>query len=306
MPGAATVFSRKADTESQLNSRTYIRRSLMSQSRPSQNPSLDVHIPALAAVPEEDTRSGWLWPGRAIAMLRACRGVERYVADSSGKSHHLAWAVGSAGLLSAGLFLLMKRVQLFRWPGRSSAHPTRSISSAYDSVTGLPTKRLFMTLAGQALARARRSGRHVAILMVELDQFVPAEDLHEPLRDNLVYRVQAARLKSALRTTDTVARLGECSFAALIEDMADGSGVAAVAEKMQAAVSLPFILAGRELLLTSRIGIALSSSETEDAAALLSLATQAMLQAGHEGYVVHTSFPPSVNSPVGKVFLAGR
>jgi diguanylate cyclase (GGDEF)-like protein len=278
----------------------------MSRSRRPDKTSLDARMPGLSeerprevdnadSVRAKDARSGWVWPGRAMAMLKACRGVERYVVDSSGKSHHLAWAVGSAGLLSAGLFILMKRVQLFPWPGRVSARPAPSTLSTYDSVTGLPTKRLFMTLAGQALARAKRAGRHVAILMVELDHFVP-EDPHGPLCDNLLYRVQAARLKSALRTTDTVARLGDRSFAALIENIADGSGIAAVAEKMQATVSLPFILEGRELFLTSRIGIALSSSETKDAAGLLSLATQAVLQARNEGYVVH-GLPNDVATP---------
>jgi diguanylate cyclase (GGDEF)-like protein len=248
-------------------------------------------------IAEKPSHVGWLWPGRAMAMLRACRGIERYVADSSGKSHHLAWAVGSAGLLSAGLFLLMKRVKLFPLSGRLSARPPASPPSTYDSVTGLPTKRLFMSLAGQALSRAKRAGRRVAILMVELDHFAPAEDPCEPLRDTLLYRVQAARLKSALRTTDTVARLGECSFAALIEDIVDGAGIAAVAEKMQATISLPFILEGRELILTSRIGIALSSAETEDAAALLSLATRAVLQAGHEGYAVQ-GLPSDAPTPM--------
>jgi len=154
-------------------------------------------------------------------------------------------------------------------------------------VTGLPTKRLFMTLANQAVVRATKNARKAAILLVELDHFTPDEDWHEPVRDNLVYRVQAARLKSALRTTDTVARLADRLFAALVENIADGSGVEAVAAKMQAAVSLPIILEGRELFLTSRIGIGLSSAETKDASGLLDLATQAVIQAGIEGYAIY-------------------
>jgi diguanylate cyclase (GGDEF)-like protein len=270
----------------------------MSQSRRPGKDLLDLRMPASSAgrsdrvngqdaQPDEETRSTWRWPGRALAMLRACRGVERYVADSSGKSHHLAWALGSAGLVSAGLFLLMKRVQLFSWAGRSSASPAVSGLSTYDSVTGLPTKRLFMTLANQAVVRATKNGRKAAILLVELDHFTPDEDRHEPVHDNLVYRVQAARLKSALRTTDTVARLADRLFAALVENIGDGSGVEAVAAKMQAAVSLPIILEGRELFLTSRIGIGLSSAETKDASGLLDLATQAVIQAGTEGYVIY-------------------
>jgi diguanylate cyclase (GGDEF)-like protein len=277
----------------------------MSQPHRPPNDSLDLRLPAPAGgrscrvngrdgMPEPGSGSIWGWPGRALAMLRACRGVERYVVDSSGKSHHLAWAVGSAGLVSAGMFLLMKRVRLFSWAGRSSAGPVVPGLSTYDSVTGLPTKRLFMTLANQAVARARQTGRKAAILVVELDHFTPDGDRHETVHDNLVYRVQAARLKSALRTTDTVARLADRSFAALVGNIADGSAVAAVAAKMQAVVSLPLIVGGRELFLTSRIGIGLSSSETKDATGLLDLATQAVIQARTEGFVIYGHGVPSV------------
>ena len=235
--------------------------------------------------PQVPSRSAWIWPGRAMAMLQACRGLERYVTDSSEKSHHLAWAVGSAGLLSAGLFFLLKRVKLFPWTDRVRAEPPAF--STYDSVTGLPTKRLFMTLVGQALLRARKVGRQVAILMAELDHFAPEANRHGAPHGNLLYRVQAARLKSALRTTETVARLGDRSFAALIENIAERSEVEAVATKMQATISLPFILEGRELFLTSRIGIGLSSLGTTDAAGLLDLATHAVTHARTESYVVY-------------------
>src|SRR5690348_16022624 len=68
-----------------------------------------------ARMPGGMAGSGWRWPGRAIDMMRVWCGVERYVVDSSKSIPHVAWAVGSAGLLSAGLFFLMKRAKLFPW-----------------------------------------------------------------------------------------------------------------------------------------------------------------------------------------------
>jgi len=185
------------------------------------------------------------------------------------------------------LFLLVKRAKLFPWTKGLPKKPLHPAMSTYDSVTGLPTKRLFMTLANQAVSRARKAGRRVAILMVELDHFALADELQGALHNHLVYRVQAARVKSALRTTDTVARLGERSFAALLENIVDGAGVTAVAAKMQATVSLPFVLEGQEVFLTSRIGIGVSSPDTKDAAGLLDLAAQAVAQAGTESYIVY-------------------
>jgi diguanylate cyclase (GGDEF)-like protein len=222
-----------------------------------------------------------------MAVLKAQWGTDRYLVKSARTSPHVAWAVGSAGLLSAGLFLLVKRAKLFRWAKYQPSRPTPPTMSTYDSVTGLPTRRLFMTLANQAVSRARKAGRRVAILMVELDHFALAEDLHEAVHNNLLYRVQAARLKSALRTTDTIARLGERSFAALLENIVDGAAIAAVAAKMQATVSLPFVLEGREVFLTSRIGIGVSSPDAKDATSLVDLAAQAVAQAGTESYIVY-------------------
>ncbi|MGD9729177.1 MAG: diguanylate cyclase, partial [Nitrospiraceae bacterium] len=226
------------------------------------------------------------WPGRA--MDRVCRwcGIDRYIVDGSKRSPHVAWAVGSAGLLSAGLFLLMKRAKAFAWNKTPRPESGQRNMATYDSVTGLPMQRLFMLLANQAVSRARKSGRQVAVLLVELDHFILADELHGTLNNNLVYRVQAARVKSALRTTDAVARLGERSFVALLDNIDDQSAVLSVAAKIQATVSLPFILEGHEIFLTSRIGIAVLPPAATDAGPLLDLAAQAVAQARTEGYVM--------------------
>jgi diguanylate cyclase (GGDEF)-like protein len=158
--------------------------------------------------------------------------------------------------------------------------------ATYDSVTGLPMQRLFMLLANQAVSRARKSGRPVAVLLVELDHFILADELQGTLNNNLVYRVQAARIKSALRTTDTVARLGERSFVVLLDNIDDRFAVLSVATKIQATISLPFILEGHEIFLTSRIGIALLPPDATDARPLLDSAAQAVAQARTEGYVM--------------------
>ncbi|WP_447603108.1 diguanylate cyclase domain-containing protein [Nitrospira sp. Nam80] len=255
--------------------------------------SADIRVPAAAGEADgEDGRpgaagaSGLWWPGRAMDRVRVWCGIDRYVIDGSQRSPHVAWAVGSAGLLSAALFLLIKSAKLFAWPKSPRTESTPQNMATYDSVTGLPMQRLFMLLANQAVSRARKSGRQVAVLLVELDHFILADELQGTLNNNLVYRVQAARIKSALRTTDTVARLGERSFVALLDNIDDRFAVLSVATKIQATISLPFILEGHEIFLTSRIGIALLPPDATDARPLLDLAAQAVAQARTEGYVM--------------------
>ncbi|MBI4001781.1 MAG: GGDEF domain-containing protein [Nitrospira defluvii] len=174
----------------------------------------------------------------------------------------------------------------------STGHPPTEDSNTpclgtYDSVTGLPTNRLFTSLLNQALTRARKNGRQVAILMVEMDHFTLTTELHGQVNRNLVYRVQAARVKSALRTTDCVARLAERTFAVLLDHVTDHEEVVAAAKKMQATVSLPVTLDGHEIFLTSRIGISLSTCDDAEGVVLVESATRAVATARAEGYALY-------------------
>jgi GGDEF domain-containing protein len=102
-----------------------------------------------------------------------------------------------------------------------------------------------------------------------------------------MYRVHAARVKSALRTTDTVARIAERTFVVLLDQVTGPEEVVAIARKMQLTISLPVTLDGHELFLTSRIGISLSNQDTMDSDALLDVATRAVATARAEGYALY-------------------
>lgn len=200
-------------------------------------------------------------------------------------------------MISAALLLTLLVFGATLWTprGPQSASGMHSLSedangsgmNTYDSVTGLPTYRLFTSLLKQALAHAGQHGRPVAVLMIELDHFTPKTDEQARINLNLMYRVHAARVKSALRTTDTVARLAERTFVVLLDQVTDPEEVLAIARKMQRTISLPVTLDGHELFLTSRIGISLSSHQTEDGNALLDAATRAVATARAEGYALY-------------------
>jgi diguanylate cyclase (GGDEF)-like protein len=172
----------------------------------------------------------------------------------------------------------------------------RACTATYDSVTGLPTNRLFRSLLNQALFRAGKDGRQVAILVVEMDDFTLSTELHGQVNPNLIYRIQAARVKSALRTTDCVARLAERTFAVLLADGTNVAELVAAATKMQAMVSLPFTHDGYDIFLTSRIGIGLSTSDDIEAGSLLDSAAQAVATARAEGYALY-GLRGAVSSP---------
>lgn len=149
-------------------------------------------------------------------------------------------------------------------------------TSTYDPVTGLPLNRLFLSLLNQALIRAQKHGRQVALLMIELDYCTPAAESSPEFNSHLMYRIEAARVKSALRTTETVARIAERTFAVLVDQVTSEHEVAVLARKMQGAIALPITIDHLQVFMTSRIGVALSSCDNRSSHVLLDAAARAL------------------------------
>jgi diguanylate cyclase (GGDEF)-like protein len=131
-----------------------------------------------------------------------------------------------------------------------STDKSNELSSTYDYVTGLPTRRLFETLLEQAVGRAAKTGRPLALLVVELDHFRMVAESQGQANGNVLVRVQAARVKGVIRSTETVARLAQDQLAMILDHLTSPEEVTAIVEKLQATVGLPLTLEGQELFLT--------------------------------------------------------
>ena len=148
--------------------------------------------------------------------------------------------------------------------------------SAYDSVTGLPTRRLYLVLLEQALNRAKVTMRNVAILVCTLEQFRPLSTSSAVPNMTLVVRVQAARIRSTLRPHDVVARLDEYTFAVIADNLESPDEARSIAEKIQKAIALPLLIEGQELLTSCRIGGIVGPQKGAGAEALLDAASLAL------------------------------
>ncbi|HKK13526.1 MAG TPA: diguanylate cyclase, partial [Gammaproteobacteria bacterium] len=157
----------------------------------------------------------------------------------------------------------------------------------HDPLTGLPNRALLKDRLDHAMAKARRSGRTMALLFLDLDHFKNVNDsLGHAAGDRLLVQV-AARLATHMRAEDTLARLGGDEFTVLLEEVGDPDLPATVAGHLLHALSEPFHVHDREIFVAGSIGVSLYPGDGEDAGSLMKHADAAMYRAkelGRGGY----------------------
>ena len=129
-----------------------------------------------------------------------------------------------------------------------------------DPLTGVPNRALFDDRLRHALACADRAGAdaadgRVALLYIDLDGFKPINDSFGHATGDMVLRQVASRLRGICREADTLARLGGDEFVVLLERVPRDE-IEQVAQRIVQALSQPFELTQRRVLLASSIGIA--------------------------------------------------
>jgi diguanylate cyclase (GGDEF)-like protein/PAS domain S-box-containing protein len=171
----------------------------------------------------------------------------------------------------------------------------------FDHLTGLPNRRFLTEELDKILARSARSGRHGALLFLDLDNFKLLNDTLGHDAGDLLLRQVAQRLSRTLRHSDRLARLGGDEFVVVLEDL--GASVAdtvaetdRVVDKMLAALGQPYHLSGRMILSTPSIGIVVFDGVSADIETLLKQADLAMYKAKADGRNRARFFDPSMQA----------
>jgi diguanylate cyclase (GGDEF)-like protein/PAS domain S-box-containing protein len=153
----------------------------------------------------------------------------------------------------------------------------------YDTLTGLANRNLLFDRIRQAAVHSERSGRAMAVLLLDLDRFKLINDSFGHVFGDEILRRIADRLQECVRRDDTVARLGGDEFVVMLSDMAREDDASTVARKILDSVSQPVSTEDRELVVTTSIGIAVYPRDGPDPEALLKNADAAMYRSKEHG-----------------------
>lgn len=166
---------------------------------------------------------------------------------------------------------------------RKQAEDELAHRALHDALTGLPNRVLLADRLQMSLSRLRRSSATLAVLFLDLDGFKTINDgLGHDTGDRLLIEV-AKRLTADLRTSDTAARFGGDEFVVLCEEIRDEAEALAIAERVANSILEPVVIDGRELFITTSVGIAIARNPEVTAEELIRDADAAMYRAKGAG-----------------------
>ncbi len=207
----------------------------------------------------------------------------------------LALALSATLLVLAWVVALRKRLEQQTHLLRKSEEEFRHMA-LHDSLTGLATRLLFEDRLNNALEVAKRHQTGVALLMVDIDKFKGINDTFGHPAGDEVLRQAASRLLKAVRTSDTVARIGGDEFVVLLPDLNDLLMAESVAAKIVKSLAEPVHFASREVPVSVSVGVCASNAGELDEEALLKRADYALYQAKANGRNCYCVFTPDLVS----------
>ena len=194
------------------------------------------------------------------------------------------------------------QVELARVPGAGWAVTLEDVSTRkatearademarLDPLTGLPNRLMLRERLAEAVARLERTGESFAVLLIDLDRFKPVNDtLGHPIGDALLEKV-ADRLRSTVRPTDTVARIGGDEFVILQTGVREAADTQALARRIVDLIGRTYMVDGHLLTIGASVGVALAPGDGTDADKLLKNADLALYRAKLDGRATYRFF----------------
>ncbi len=168
----------------------------------------------------------------------------------------------------------------------------------YDPLTDVPNRILFRDRLEHAINLAERDNASFTLMFIDLNGFKQVNDNFGHDAGDAIIRICAERLNGCLRRSDSVARMGGDEFTLLLQNIANNTDVAHIAEKVISAIEQPAEINGHEVVVGCSIGIAIYPQAGRDTDTLLKHADMAMYKAKQEEGSSYRFFTEMMNQDV--------
>ncbi len=229
--------------------------------------------------------------------------VDNYVGialnDFSGRCHGVMAVAGKGALGNQRLAESLLELFAVRASAALEGMASREAvdyMSMYDSLTGLPNRRMFAEQLAPILIYARQKSEIRAVLFLDLDRFKNINDSLGHAAGDQLLKAVADRLTRCLRHGDLVARLGGDEFMILLQGLTQKQDAAKIASKVLDSLKTPFKILGHELHIALSIGIAISPEHGDDVDTLLKNADTAMNRAKEVGRNTYQFFAAEMST----------
>jgi diguanylate cyclase (GGDEF)-like protein len=196
---------------------------------------------------------------------------------------HRSWFVLAFGFVITGVLVAYIRSSGLHASRMIDANRKISDLAQKDALTGLANRRAFVERLSDTFAGCRRGAKPFAILYFDLDHFKDINDTLGHAVGDAILRQVAARVTSAIRENDVVARFGGDEFAIIQSDTQDLTAVGALAAKIGKILAEPYFVGGNEVRITISTGVSCYAAAVAGPDAMMIQADLALYRAKEDG-----------------------
>ena len=170
----------------------------------------------------------------------------------------------------------------------------------HDALTGLLNRLGLEVKLPAVVSEARRTGKFVAFLYLDIDHFKKINDLSGHDTGDALLRIAAERLRGSVAASDLVVRMGGDEFVVVAADLPDADAASVIAQRVREKLAAPFDVEGREVSVTSTVGVSVFPDDGADYLVLLRNADMALYEAKEAGRDTFRRFARSMNTKVSE------
>ena len=161
---------------------------------------------------------------------------------------------------------------------RKAAEEKLFHQASHDELTGLFNRAMFFSHLSQAVNYQGRQDQRLGVLFLDLDGFKKVNDTYGHAAGDLLLKQSAERMRSRLRKSDIIARMGGDEFAVILPTLTDEKYADHVVKVIEEVMSAPFDLDGQMVKISASVGVGLFPRDALDAETLVKIADQAMYE----------------------------